>query len=146
MNIVTAELAHLDVVAGLFDAYRAWYHQIPDLEGATAFVRERLQAKDSVILLAEDNGHFIGFTQLYPIFSSIRMRKAWLLNDLFLLEPHRGKGGGSLLLAAAHAMARASGAGWVMLQTDMVNTGAQALYERTGYRRDGHCYYYYLNL
>ncbi|HEY0272914.1 MAG TPA: GNAT family N-acetyltransferase, partial [Chitinophaga sp.] len=78
MNIVTAEFAHLDIVAGLFNAYRTWYHQTPNPEGATAFIRERLQKKDSVILLAEDNGHFTGFTQLYPIFSSVRMCRAWL--------------------------------------------------------------------
>ncbi|PUZ25481.1 GNAT family N-acetyltransferase [Chitinophaga parva] len=146
MNIVTATPAHLDIAAGLFNAYRTWYHQTPDLEGATDFIKARLQQNDSVILLAEDNGRFIGFTQLYPVFSSVRMCKAWMLNDLFIEEGHRGKGAGSLLLDAAHTMARNTGAGWVMLQTDIVNTPAQAVYEHKGYQRDAHCYYYYLDL
>lgn len=146
MQVITANETHIPVVAKLFDAYRTWYHQTPDLEGATAYITERLWNKDSVILLAIDNDEAVGFTQLYPIFSSVRMSRAWLLNDLFVDEHIRSKGAGTALLEAAQEMGKASGAKWMMLQTDIINTGAQALYERKGYVKDGHCYYYYLDL
>ena len=63
------------------------------LKGAENFLKERLENQDSEIFVAEENGILTGFTQLYPLFfSSTRMKRYWLLNDLFVNENHRGKG------------------------------------------------------
>lgn len=143
MKVVQATTMHLNEVAVLFDAYRTWYHQAPDYSGALAFVKDRLQLQDSVIYVAMEGEEIVGFTQLYPIFSSVRMKKSWLLNDLYVLEAHRGKGAASALLDEAAQLAKNTRAGWILLQTDIVNTNARALYEKKGYVRDTTCYYYY---
>ena len=52
--------------------------------GAENFLKERLENQDSEIFVAEENGILTGFTQLYPLFSSTRMKRYWLLNDLFV--------------------------------------------------------------
>lgn len=143
MEIVQATAMHLNEVAVLFDTYRTWYHQTPDFQGALAYISDRLRLQDSVIYVAMEGEEIVGFTQLYPIFSSVRMKKSWLLNDLYVLEAHRGKGAASALLDKAAWLAEDTGAGWILLQTDITNTNAQALYEKKGYVRDTTCYYYY---
>ena len=73
-------------VAPLFDAYRSFYGQPPDIARADAFLRERLARGESALLLAERDGEALGFTQLYPLFSSVRTARLWLLNDLFVAD------------------------------------------------------------
>jgi ribosomal protein S18 acetylase RimI-like enzyme len=128
-----ATLADLDAVARLFDGYRQFYRQPSDLPLATNFIRERLSGADAVILVAEKNGRVVGFTQLYPCFSSVSARRIWILNDLFVEPQARGSGAGRSLLDAAAAFARETGALRIELETETSNTSAQRLYEAAGY-------------
>ncbi|MCW3464455.1 GNAT family N-acetyltransferase [Chitinophaga nivalis] len=146
MKAIRATELHLNEVAVLFDAYRSFYDQAPDYKGALAFIGERIALQDSVIFVAMEGDEIVGFTQLYPIFTSVGMKRGWLLNDLYVLESHRGKGAGRTLIDAAAAHGRDTQAAWLMLQTYMTNTGAQALYEATGFKKDTDSYYYYLSL
>lgn len=130
-------------IAYLFNQYRMFYKQEDDKEGAATFLLERTENRESVILVAMEAGEFIGFTQLYPIFSSVSMRKAWLLNDLFVLETHRGKGVATALLAAARQLAVNTEAKWLLLQTNPWNKEAQALYEKEGWVRESDIFYRY---
>jgi len=123
-------------IAELFDAYRQFYGQAPDPDGARAFLRERLQAGDSVLLIAERDRRFLGFAQLYPSFSSTSMKRLWILNDLFVAPAHRRGGVGRALLAAADDFARATVAKGLLLATQKTNATAKALYEACGWRRD----------
>ena len=123
-------------VAELFDAYRQFYGQPPDPDGARAFLRERLQAGDSVVLIAERDRRFLGFAQLYPSFSSQSMKRLWILNDLFVAPAHRRGGVGRALLAAADDFARATVAKGLLLATQKTNATAKALYEACGWKRD----------
>ena len=68
-----AALADLDLVAPLFDAYRQFYGRASDLAAATAFLRDRFGHGQSVIFLALDGAEPVGFTQLYPSFSSVSL-------------------------------------------------------------------------
>jgi len=61
------------------------------------------------------------------------MTKAWLLNDLFVHEDHRGLGIASKLLEKAKELGRLTGSKWLMLQTGFDNTNAQALYQKNGW-------------
>lgn len=146
MQIIEATTAHLPQLAVLFDAYRQHYEQAPDLEGAAAYLAERLSKSESVIYVAVDDGAVIGFTQLYPVFSSIGMKKAWILNDLFVDPEHRRKGVARGLIAASRALGEHTDARYIMLQTQVINKNAQALYEDTGFKRDDEFYYYYLSI
>jgi len=91
MNIKKATLSDLESVTHLFNEYRIFYKQPSNPEGAKIFIQERLTTGDSVIFLASDDRGMIGFTQLYPTFTSIGMKKAWILNDLYVSEEARGR-------------------------------------------------------
>ena len=150
LTIIQVDVEEVELVAPLFDAYRQFYGKAPDLEGATDFLTERLGNNESVIFLAlmEENDQQtpLGFTQLYPLFSSTRMKPIWLLNDLFVTPAARRRGAGRALLEHARIFAEESGAAALTLQTAHTNTAAQALYESLGWQRDTAFYTYLLEL
>jgi len=127
----------LDLTVPLFDAYRQCYQQPSDLELARAFLHDRLRLNQSVVILALDlNGTALGFTQLYPSFSSGLARPILILNDLFVAPEARRGGVGRSLLQAAAAYGRNAGAARLTLSTALDNLPAQALYESAGWGRD----------
>lgn len=128
-------------VAPLFDAYRSFYGQPPDIARADAFLRERLARGESALLLAERDGEALGFTQLYPLFSSVRTARLWLLNDLFVADSARRQGVARGLLDAAAAFAREQGAAGLMLETGRDNHPARALYRAAGWNEDATQWY-----
>lgn len=91
MEIYQATIADINGVATLFDQYRQFYQQPSDLEGAKSYIKERLSKKESIIFIVKNDGNYIGFTQLYPTFSSISMARAWILNDLYVTKNARKK-------------------------------------------------------
>lgn len=146
MTSVTTRLAtleDLDGVAPLFDAYRQFYQQPPDLALARSYLQERMQRGESVIFVAEDDaGRMVGFTQLYPTFCSVRVAPTFVLYDLFVAPEARGTGAGRALMQAAEAYAAATGAARLELSTAKTNTIAQSLYESQGWNRDDAFYVY----
>ncbi len=136
MQIITATLDHLEQLAPLFDAYRVFNGQESNLEAATAFLRERFLLRESVIYLALEQDVTLGFTQLYPSFSSVSLKRLWILNDLFVISEARGQRIGEALIGAALKLARASGAVGVRLNTPRTNSSAQKLYERMRFQRE----------
>ena len=141
LAIRRATPADLDAVAQLFDAYRRFYDQPGDLPRARAFLAERMQAEDSVVLLAERDGHAVGFTQLYPMFSSVRMARMWVLNDLYVDARARRGGVARGLLDAAADFARTDGAVRIVLETTVDNAAARALYRDAGWREEASQWY-----
>jgi GNAT superfamily N-acetyltransferase len=132
-----ATVDDLDLVVPLFDAYRQFYKQPPDLDLARTFLRERFQHNQSIVFLALDaDGSPLGFTQLYPSFSSAAARRIFVLNDLFVVPAARRHRVGHLLLQAAADFGRKVGAARLTLSTALDNAPAQALYERAGWQRD----------
>ncbi len=146
LEIKRANIAHLDALAPLFDAYRSFYKRDADLEGARAFLKERLEHEESVIFLAELDSQQAGFTQLYPLFSSVNMSRIWLLNDLYVAESARRSGVAGALLDAARQHGEQTGASGLMLETAEDNRPAQTLYERKGWKREQGFYWYALEL
>ena len=141
---VTQEDVH--EVAELFDSYRVFYEQPSDMEAAKEFIRERLEKKESVIFAAVEEGKYIGFTQLYPAFSSISMKRTWILNDLYVTAESRNKGTGRQLLNAAKQFAKETNAKGLTLQTAVDNITAQHLYESDGWVKDEQFFYYELSV
>lgn len=147
IHVRQATVHDLDTLAPLFDAYRQFYEQPGDLERARAFLRERFEHRESVILLAFDaGGAALGFTQLYPLFSSVRCVRIYLLNDLFVAQHARKHGVGARLLEAAADFARANGCASLSLSTAVDNAPAQRLYESLGWKRDTGFFEYHLAL
>jgi ribosomal protein S18 acetylase RimI-like enzyme len=137
LQIRRAGVADTTVIAPLFDAYRQFYEQAPDLALSSAFIEERLRHGESLVLLALDaQGQALGFSQLYPSFCSVQACKIFVLYDLFVAPPARTQGVGRQLLLAAEALAREHGVQRLDLTTAKTNLRAQSLYESMGWVRD----------
>jgi ribosomal protein S18 acetylase RimI-like enzyme len=145
MNVFLANADYLEPLAILFDHYRVFYGQLSDLDAARAFLGERFEQKDSTLFAAHDGETIVGFTQLYPSFSSVSMKRIWILNDLYVKESFRRGGVATLLMDAAETYARQSGAIRVVLSTQISNKTAQTLYESRGYNCDETFYHYTLS-
>ncbi len=134
-RVVRASVLDLDTLAPLFDDYRQFYQQAPDAALARQFLSDRFAHHQSVILLAvSDDGEGLGFTQLYPLFSSTRAARIYLLNDLFVVPSARRHGVARALLEDAARHARALGAVGLNLSTAHSNLQAQKLYESLGWQ------------
>jgi ribosomal protein S18 acetylase RimI-like enzyme len=141
--IRAAGLRDVDIVAPLFDAYRQFYEQAPDLSLAADFIRARLQNGESIILLAcATDGQALGFCQLYPSFCSVIAQRIGVLYDLFVSPAGRLGGIGHALMHAAEDYARTAGWARLDLTTAKTNAPAQALYESQGWVRDEVFYAY----
>src|SRR5688572_21475277 len=146
LEIRRATLSDLDQLAPLFDAYRMFYEQPQDAALARAFLHERIERDQSVALLAVIDGAAVGFTQLYPTFSSVRAARVWVLNDLYVDRSARRQGVAQALLTAAAMFARDDGAIRLELETTPDNRNAQALYESGGWQLYDGTLRYHLSL
>ncbi|PSB09926.1 GNAT family N-acetyltransferase [Pleurocapsa sp. CCALA 161] len=146
MKIYQATIQQLDQVAFLFNQYRIFYRQPADLKSAQKFIRERLQQKDAVILLAMENEQPVGYTQLFPSWSSVSMQRVWILNDLFVLREKRNQGIAKALMNKAKDHAMSTNAVRIILATEVTNQIGQNLYESMGYRHFDDFYHYILSL
>ncbi len=143
MNIRQAVSTDLEQLVPLFDAYRIFYSKPGDLNAAQRFLADRIQKNESVIFVAESpNKQLVGFVQLYPIFSSTRMKRYWLLNDLYVMENYRGKGISIQLIERAKQLCIESLAAGMMLETAKSNTIGNKLYPKTGFICDQEHNYY----
>ena len=131
-----ATVADLNGLVPLFDSYRRFYRLPGDPDGARRFLLDRLEHNESIILLALDGDGAIGFTQLFPSFSSGAMARIFILNDLFVAPEARRRGVGAALLREAAAFGRSAGAVRLVLSTEETNVAAKSVYERLGWRRD----------
>ena len=150
ITTIKANIEHLALLTPLFDGYRVFYKQKSDIEKAKAFLKMRFELQDSVIFMAmqkavdkelQEQSEAIGFTQLYPYFSSVTMERLYILNDLFVLPSKRGLGMGELLLKKAQQFAIDIEAKGLDLSTAIDNP-AQKLYERLGWKKDVDFYSY----
>lgn len=137
---------HLSRLAEIFNDYRIHFEQESDLIGSTAFLEERLMKNQAVIFVAIDEAseEYMGFTLLYPMFSSLKVKSTWTLNDMFIAEKFRKFGVASKLLEKVKEFGEQTDAQWIALKTGIENEKAQALYEKFGFKKDEGHYYYYL--
>jgi len=146
INVRQATISDLEILEPLFDAYRQFYRKPADLDLARQFLRERFQHNQSIIFLALQGDSAIGFTQLYPSYSSASATRILILNDLFVAPQARRKRVGSMLLAAAARFGEEIGVVRLTLTTEATNTQAQALYESEGWVQQTDFYTYNLAL
>lgn len=135
VHISQASVDDLAALTPMFDGYRQFYGQPSDLYVAREFLLERLHNQESVIFMARDQTtqKALGFTQLYPSFSSILAARIFIVNDLYVTPLARGHKVGARLLQAAIVHGRAHGAKRLSLSTGVLNKRAQALYEGQGW-------------
>ncbi|MBX7002223.1 GNAT family N-acetyltransferase [Bacillus sp. CNPSo 3703] len=142
MDIVRANENDLKQVSVLFDQYRQFYKQISNVEAAYHFLVERYRKQESILFVAKQGEQYVGFVQLYPTFSSVAMKDAFILNDLFVINDFRQKGVGKELMKKAFSFANDKGARFICLETATSNIKAQQLYEKMGMTSDSSTQHY----
>lgn len=139
MRIIQASLEHLDLIAPLFVKYREFYGELPFPDSSRAFLEKRLRRQESVIYLAlpdDDDNRLLGFCQLYPSYSSLSLKRVWILNDIYVAEDARRQLVADHLLKTAKKMARDTHAVRMRVSTSANNDVAQKTYESIGFRED----------
>jgi ribosomal protein S18 acetylase RimI-like enzyme len=131
-KVTSSDLAELHP---LVEKYRAFYKQ-PENDKTLGFLEERIKNQEAIAFIARVNGEAVGFTLLYPTFSTVSLSNIWLLNDLYVAESARGNGIANELMDVAEAAAKSAGATRVFLRTANDNLPAQALYEGRNWVQD----------
>ena len=85
-DIKQATADKAEIIGEVFNLYRVFYNQKSNIDVAIKYIRERLDQKESIIFYIEDGDKCLGFTQLYPTFDSVNVRKKIVLYDLFVRE------------------------------------------------------------
>jgi ribosomal protein S18 acetylase RimI-like enzyme len=142
ITVRKATITDIDAVTNLFDSYRVFYEQDSDKKNAKLFLQARFEKQESIIFIAEKAGVAVGFTQLYPVFSSVSMQEMFVLNDLYVDANERKQGIGEKLLVKAQEYVKANNLKGLSLETASDNP-AQKLYERLGWSRDDGYYHYF---
>jgi GNAT superfamily N-acetyltransferase len=135
----------------LFHHYRnaRGMHAVPIAE--EKFLSKRFHNSDFHVFLATamynsgiiEYTEYAGFAILYPFYSTVQLRKIWLLNDLFVEQNYRHQGIGNLLLDKCIAFSEETGAGGIVLETLIENFGAKKLAEKKGLIKDSYSFGYY---
>ena len=144
MKIIQATTEQPEDLVSLFDAYRIFYEQESDKKSAKQFLNCRISKNESVIFIAYIDHVAVGITQLYPSFSSVSMKRSYILNDLYVDKTYRKKGVGSRLLNKAKELCIEKDYKGLGLQTGIENP-AQLLYERLGWVKEPYLDYFWVN-
>ncbi|MFI1649176.1 GNAT family N-acetyltransferase [Streptomyces avidinii] len=145
VSVRAAGEADVEAAAVLFRGYLDFYEvDIEDPDAPRAFLAERIAKDESLVLLADvPDAGTVGFAQVYRGFSSLSLRTAWVLNDLYVAPEGRRTGAGRALLREVLRRAREAGVSGVQLETAYDNTVAQGLYEAEGFvREEFHVYFH----
>jgi len=135
ISIRKATKEDIEELTVLFDLYRIWYHQPSDIAAAKKFLLQRMEKEESIIFVAVQEKVLVGFTQLYPIFSSVSLLRTWLLNDLYVHASARKQGVAAQLLETARQHGLQTASKWLLLQTGNDNFAAQSVYEKNGWKK-----------
>ena len=139
INLKKATLDDANMIGEVFDLYRIFYNQVPDISVAQQYIAERLKNNESTIFFVEENGVCLGF-------DSVNVRKKIVLYDLFVREEYRRRGIAESLMNAAKEYASQNNFGSIELSTNKTNLPGQTLYESLGYIRDNEFYSYDLEI
>lgn len=146
IRVRAAKIEDIDQLSELFDLYRFFYEKQSDISKAKQFLAERISKNESQIFVIDhETGGLLGFVQLYPIFSSTRMQRMWLLNDLFIKKEYRGQGFSVELINKSKELCIETQACGLLLETAKTNDIGNNLYPRTQFELDAEHNYYFWN-
>lgn len=135
-----------NAITHLFHKYRSFYGYDGNIVQEKEFLQNRITNNEAVIFFADSKSEAVGFMQLYPLFSSTRMKKLWLLNDLYVDESSRGQGIAKALLQEAKTFSKQTGSCGFYLETAKTNTEANRLYLSSNLTLDEEHHYYYFEI
>lgn len=103
-----------------------------DERRAAVALRQAIDSRDSVVLVAQMDGELVGFCTCYQDLHSVRFGyRAWI-EDLAVHPEQRSRGIGAALLGAASGWARERGATHLELDSAENRVDAHRFYEREG--------------
>lgn len=143
MNVRLATENDVEQVAAIVKKYRTFYEvSNQDEDEIKSFIKERLVKSESKIFIAEDKEGVVGFIQLYPSFSTVSLKRQWILNDFYVEQTEREQGIGTELMNAVteHFKDKAKG---FLLVTDKTNAVAKQFYSNYGWKTDEYDIYTY---
>ena len=132
----------LKELSALLDQYRVFYEQETDPKKVYKFLKDRYRKNQSTIYIALINNKIVGFTQLYPTYSTVSLEKFLILSDLFVVKEHRGHGIATQLLNKAKKHCVKNGYKGLALET-AANNPARKLYERERWASDSNFIHYF---
>lgn len=140
-----ATIQDLDQLTTLFSQYLIFYKKSSNIEKQKLYLKERMENNEAIIFMAFDDElkeKAIGFTLIYPTFSSILLTKILILNDLYVDSTIRNNGTGEKLILKTVEFAKELDVKLVRLRTAKNNVIAQGLYHKMGFVRDELVYSY----
>ncbi len=144
MKIIKNYAVYLEQLVDVVEEYRMFCGAPSCPKDTRAFFQARLDQNDAVTFIALDEAddRVMGFVNLYPSFSTLALKRLWILNDLGVSSACRGKGVAKALINGVLAFAGETDAVRVELKTQTANINAQKLYQSVGFEiDDGNVYY-----
>ena len=135
----------IDEVLPLIREYMAFYNvaDISDASNKTFFSQFGESNPSGCQFLYRESGQVIGFATVYFTFSSSITAKVAVLNDLYTLANHRGKGVGKKLIEHCREFASTHGAARLQWVTAPDNKPAQQLYDALATSKSAWQFYTY---
>ena len=123
----------IEALAEIFEQYRAHYGEASNAFRSASWLDENISTSRLRVFVAEDGAKFVGFAVTMNVPASLRLAHFWQIRDLFVLPTHRRLAVGRALLATVRAVAIASSALRLVVQTEDDNDPALRLYADSGY-------------
>lgn len=132
MKIFKAEQWNLDLLLPLFEEYRITQGMTENPDRTLAFLNNRIRFSESIIFLAVDSRQrALGFIQLYPRLSSLRLQRYWQVTDIFVSRGHEQSEIDSALLEKAKEFVRFTRSDRLIIEQ---NHQANEQWERRGFK------------
>jgi ribosomal protein S18 acetylase RimI-like enzyme len=125
-------------VASLFDEYRRMCGYPSERSAVLTYIRECVAGGEVIALTACDASRpldLLGFTLLYPSFSSMRLRRTWHIQDMYVVPRARRRGIGRMLMEHAVKFARQNGSEHITLLSPEENEAFSSLSTSLGFER-----------
>jgi len=131
MMIKKASIDHIEQLLELICELAYYEHLEPPDDGAKQRLKQDLNRRYEAFLAFEEK-KAIGYAMFYYAYSSFLAKPTLYLEDIFVLEEHRGKGAGKALFEKCVEEAQRNGCGRVDFVVLKWNTSAQRFYEGFG--------------
>ena len=144
MIVIESSRKYLTQLAKLVDEYRSFYNFEHSPGETEDFLLGLMDREDAVTFIAldETTDTVMGFANLYPCYSTLALKRLWILNDIGVSKEFRGQGISKALIEKVMIFAKETGAVRVELKTDKANNLAINLYKSVGFKVDNDNVYY----
>jgi GNAT superfamily N-acetyltransferase len=145
IKVVTCD-EYIDKIVDIVIKYREFYKvTTQDILEVKNFMQERIENSESKIFIAinTNTDEIIGFVQLYPLFSTVSLKRQWMLNDFYVLDTERKKGVGTKLMNVVFDYFKGKAKGCILV-TEKSNAVAKEFYNKLGWKTDLYDFYTYI--